>query len=93
LELAKTLKKEGILEKVEVKKEILTVIIKYHKKEPILIDLKLVSKPGLRIYMGVPELLKKRGASTYIISTPQGILSTKDAIKKNLGGEVIAEIT
>jgi ribosomal protein S8 len=55
-------------------------------------NIKLVSKPGLRIYMNTRQLRAQRGASTFIISTPHGVLTTKGAIKQNSGGEVIAEI-
>ena len=57
-------------------------------------DLKLVSKPGLRKYMGVDEIKsRKRARSTFLIlSTPQGVMSSREAYKKNIGGEVIVEI-
>lgn len=57
-----------------------------------MINLKLVSKPGLRIYMTADELEKKKGPSIYLISTPLGIISARQAIKSRVGGEVIAEI-
>jgi len=92
--VADVLKKEGILEEVTLDKEKrnVTVRLNYHKKRPVLIDLKLVSKPGLRRYMDVDDLKKKRGASFLLLSTPSGVMVSKDAIKKNIGGEVIAEI-
>ena len=55
-------------------------------------DLKLVSKPGLRIYMGADELAAKRGPSYYILSTSKGIKTSREAIKERIGGEVIVEI-
>ena len=42
--------------------------------------------------MGVDEIEKKKGPSTYLISSPKGIISTRDAVKTRTGGEVIAEI-
>ncbi len=89
---ALALKKAGFLESVKSKDKVLTVRLAFHKKEPKLIDLKLVSKPGLRIYMKVDELQKKKGSSIYILSTPKGILSTKEALKEGVGGEVIVEL-
>ncbi len=92
-QVAKVLKDEGYLEKVESKAGILTATLKYHKKEPLLIDIKLVSKPGLRIYAKVNDLKKRRTrASMFILSTPAGILSSIKAIKKGVAGEVIAEV-
>lgn len=90
--VADALKKEGLLEEVKVKKGKLLVRISYYRKEPAIIDLKLVSKPGLRIYSGVDELAKRRRASILILSTPKGVMSSKEALKKGVGGEVIAEI-
>lgn len=91
-ELAKSLKKQGVLLNAQSKNRRVEVDIAYFKKEPVLIDLKLVSKPGLRVYMGARELSKIRGPSYFLISTPKGIITTKQAIKQNIGGEVIVEI-
>ena len=90
--VADLLKKHGVLESVDVKNGQLTAVLKYHKKTPILMDIKLISKPGLRIYMSVSELRSVRGASTYIISTPKGVMTTREALKEGLGGEVVAEV-
>jgi len=51
-----------------------------------------VSKPGLRVYMGVDELGKTKGPTFYILSTSKGVMTSNEAIKKRLGGEIIAEI-
>ncbi|HEX6977001.1 MAG TPA: 30S ribosomal protein S8 [Patescibacteria group bacterium] len=92
-ELAGVLKAEGYAEKVETKDGEVKVILKFHKKEPLLINLKLVSKPGLRIYMKLDDLKKRKpGASILILSTPLGLLSSKKAVKRGVGGEVIAEV-
>ncbi len=91
-QVAEVMSKVGYLEKLKVEKNRLIIRLAYHKKEPLLLDIKLISKPGLRIYMGVDELEKKRGSSIYILSTPKGVMASKEAIKKRLGGEVIAEI-
>lgn len=91
-EVAKVLKKEGIINDIKKEKDQLRITLAYSKKEPVLLDLKLVSKPGLRIYVDVDELEARRSPSYYIISTPKGILTSKEAIKNRVGGEVIAEI-
>ena len=97
--IAQALKKLGFLDEVlpagkQVKKDknLLKLSLTFKNKRPLLTDLKLVSKPGLRIYMGVSEIEKKKGPSTYLISTPIGIISTREAVKARVGGEVIAEI-
>ncbi len=91
-EVAELLKKEGYLNSVEEKDGNLVVSLKHHKKSPVILNIKLVSKPGLRIYMSTRELSAKRGASTFIVSTPKGVMTTKSAIKSGAGGEIIAEI-
>ena len=90
--VAKVLEKSGYLSSVSNTKGILKVNLAIKSKRPILMDIKLVSKPGLRIYKNLDELKKKKGASTYIISTPKGVVITKEAIKLGMGGEVIAEV-
>ena len=90
--IAAALKKAGILNEVKKEKEMLVIKLAFKEKQPLLMDLKLISKPGRRIYLGAWELAKKRGPSQYLISTPKGILMTREALKQNLCGEVIAEI-
>lgn len=92
--VANVLKEEKILDSIDVKDKNLNVKLAFHKKEPSLIDIKLVSKPGLRKYMSVDEIAgrRRRRASFLIVSTPKGVMSSKKALKENTGGEVIAEI-
>lgn len=90
--VAKVLVKSGHLGSVTNTKGTLTVKLAIKRKEPVILDIKLVSKPGLRVYKNLDELKDKKGASTYVISTPKGVMSTKEAIKLGTGGEVIAEI-
>jgi small subunit ribosomal protein S8 len=102
-EIAKILKNEGLILEVEVKKtqhnnktnfDELKIILKYKKSgRPAITNLKRVSKPGLRIYKSyynLPRVLNNLGIA--IISTSQGIMTNKEARKKNLGGELICEI-
>lgn len=90
--VAKTLEKMGYLSEVKVDKDTLIARNTFRHKQPVLSDLKLISKPGLRIYMGISELRNKKGPSVFIISTSRGIIDSKEAIKKGLGGEVVAEV-
>ena len=90
--IAESLKKLGFFDGVKVEKGTLTVSLAFKNKKPVLIDLKLISKPGVRIYMGVPEIDKKKGPSIYLITTPKGIISSRQAVKAGIGGEVLAEI-
>jgi len=91
-ETALALKKAGYLAEVDEKKGILTVTLAIKSKKPVLLNIKLISRPGLRIYMGANDVGKKRGPSRYLLTTPKGIMLSSEAIKANLGGEVIAEV-
>ncbi len=90
--VALCLKKEGFLDSVTEKDGAIIVALAFRRKEPVLMDVKIVSKPGLRIYMGAEDIVKKKGPSVLILSTSKGILSAKDAIKQKVGGELIAEV-
>jgi len=90
--VADVLKREGFLESISSVDDKLVLALAYRDKKPLLINLKLVSKPGVRVYIGRGELQAKKGPSTLILSTSRGVISLKEAIKKGVGGEVIAEI-
>jgi len=90
--IADALKKLGFLDTVKKEKGILSATLAFKNKKPVIMNIKLISKPGLRIYMGADEIDKKKGPSTYLITSPRGIISSKDAVKARIGGEVIAEI-
>ena len=90
--VAKTLKELGYLEKVSKKDGILSSTLTYKSRKSLLTNITILSKPGLRDYRSADELAKHRKPSVLIVSTPQGVMSSKVAIKKRIGGEVIAEI-
>lgn len=57
------------------------------------INLKRISKPGHRVYKKSKELKPVlQGYGIGVISTPQGVMTTDEAYKKHLGGEVICEV-
>lgn len=90
--IAEAMKKLGFLDTVKKEKNVLTVTLAFKSKKPVIMNLRLISKPGLRIYMGADEIDKKKGPSTYLLTSPKGVISSKDAVKGRIGGEVIAEI-
>jgi small subunit ribosomal protein S8 len=90
--IADVLVKHGYLKGYGKIEEGLLVDLALHKRKPLIIDVKLVSRPGLRVYMDRSELEARRGPSVLIVTTNLGVMTDKDAIKKNLGGEVIAQI-
>ena len=97
LEIANILKEEGFIVNYKiVKKEVQDVInieLKYVNKERVITGLKRISKPGLRVYAKAEQLPKVlNGLGIAIVSTPQGVMTNKQAKEKNLGGEVLAYI-
>jgi small subunit ribosomal protein S8 len=96
--VAEILSAEGYVnavEKVGADKAQLRIELKYKgdEKEPFIRSLKRVSKPGRRSYAGyrdLPRVLSDHGIA--IVSTPQGVMSNKEARRRKLGGEVICEV-
>ena len=75
-------------------KEIIRIFLKYdYKGDPVIENIKRVSKPGLRVYVGAgeaPRVLDGLGIS--IISTSKGVLSNKKAKQLGVGGELLCEV-
>ncbi len=90
--VSEILKKEKYLSDVKKTDDTLAVKVAYLKKEPALVALKLISKPGKRVYAKSDILRNHKGLSFFLVSTPGGIMTSRDAAKKNIGGEIIAEI-
>lgn len=92
--VVEAMKRAGVVRDFEVvadKREII-VHLAYRNKEPMLLGLKLVSTPGLHLYMSVSELAARKKSSVLILSTSKGILSSSEALKAGVGGEVVVEI-
>ena len=79
--------------KIKVEDKTLTLTLKYANKERVITGLKRISKPGLRVYAKADEIpTVLNGLGIAIISTPNGVITDKEARKNNVGGEVIAYI-
>lgn len=94
--LADILKKHGYIADFtvtgETKKEMQLNLI-YTNGQPAVMDVKLYSKPGRRLYEKASQLpWGKTKESLIIISTSSGLMSQKQAKVKKLGGELIAEV-
>jgi len=95
--LAKVLEKEGLIEAITTRgrkiKKIIEIKLKYEKDQPVIEEIKRVSKPGQRIYLKKSQVKPiRQGYGLSIISTSQGLMTNKEAKKKGLGGEVLCEI-
>ena len=75
-------------------KETIRIFLKYdYNGDPVIENIKRVSKPGLRVYVGAgeaPRVLDGLGIS--IISTSKGVLSSKKAKQLCVGGELLCEV-
>jgi len=92
-ELAKVLQKEGYITDYTHEANALTVTLRYEDKLGALKGVTRISKPGLRVYVNkknIPYVLQGYGMA--IVSTPQGLLTDKEARSKGLGGEVMVKI-
>lgn len=71
----------------------LRIELKYHEGVPVIRELKRVSKPGRRVYLGandIPEV--RQGLGVSIVSTSKGVMSDAKARAANVGGEVLCTI-
>ena len=95
VEIARLLKDEGYIQDYRVEREesfdVLVVDLKYGRsRERILTDLKRISKPGRRVYARKDRLPRVLGGmGTAIMSTPNGLVTSRTAERDGVGGEVI----
>ena len=95
-EILKLLVKEGYVSSVKkVKKEFdeLEITLKYVGESPVIKEIKRESRPGLRKYLRYKDIKPyKGGLGIKVISTSKGLLTDKQAIKDQVGGEVICRV-
>ena len=96
--ILKILKNEGYIkdyyldEKVKNKSSI-KVNLKYYEGDPVIKEIKRISKPGRRVYSRATSIPKvMNGLGLAIISTPKGVMSDVEARKNNVGGEIICRV-
>jgi small subunit ribosomal protein S8 len=71
----------------------LVVDLKYNKGQPVIKEIKRISKPGRRIYARADSIPKiQNGLGLAIVSTSIGIMSDNDARTKKVGGEIICRV-
>ncbi len=92
------LKKEGYISDYKFLTDIkdknsLTVNLKYDNGNPVIKEIKRVSKPGRRIYAKADSIpIIQNGLGLAIVSTSKGIMSDNDAKNQNIGGEIICRV-
>lgn len=97
LSIARILKEEGFVgdyENLEGKPQrTIRLRLKYVDKQPALLGLEKVSKPGLRIYVNRREVPRAYGGlGIAIVSTSQGVMTGQEAWRRQLGGEVLCYV-
>ncbi len=99
--IANILKNEGFISEIERKKkktkkselEYLLLTLKYSDGTGAINGIKIISRPSRRMYIKAKDIrLVRSGYGMAVISTPEGIMSSREARKKNLGGEIMFEI-
>lgn len=92
------LKKEGYIrtytrEQGDLGKGELRIELKYQEGEPVIREIKRVSRPGRRVYSAIRDLPRVyNGLGITILSTPRGVMSDHEARAKNVGGEVLCMV-
>ena len=103
-EIARVLQREGYIRSfgmvdVEVKKgqqarSMIRIELKYGSRgEKVISGIQRVSRPGRRVYCGsgdVPPVLA--GLGTNILTTSQGVMTGREAVKVGVGGEVLCNV-
>ena len=96
-EIAKVLKDEGFIadfsvEPLENNLKNMTIHLKYFQGKPVIVKIKRISRPGLRVYKSVKDLASVPGFGISILSTSKGVMTHNAAKISNVGGEVICEV-
>ncbi|HET6199104.1 MAG: 30S ribosomal protein S8 [Candidatus Acidiferrales bacterium] len=98
IEIARILKEEGYVSTYKVvdenKQKVLRVFFRYTSdKRSVLTDLKRISRPGCRRYVGKTGIRPVVGGmGVAILSTPRGIMTGQTARKEGVGGELLCEV-
>ena len=99
IEIARILKENNFIQDYRTLendegRQVLRVVLKYAQGgQPVIRDLRRVSTPGLRKYVGVAEIPRVRnGLGMAILSTSQGIMSDRQARQARTGGELLAVV-
>ena len=71
----------------------LEIELRYYEGQPVISEIKRVSKPGRRVYSSVSDIpLVRNGLGISILSTSKGVMSDNVARTENVGGEVLCRV-
>ena len=101
LEIARILKEEGYIHDYSIGDEspvrLIKVQLKYigsrRERQPVITQLRRISKPGRRVYRKRRELpIVLSGTGIAIVTTPKGVMTAQQARRNGVGGEVLCYI-
>lgn len=100
-EIMKVLVEEGYvrqIRRVKVEGQVqdtLRITLKYDRnRQPVMSQLKRVSRPGRRVYLGYKDIHPvRKGLGSHVLSTPKGIVVDREAVKAKIGGELLCSIS
>jgi small subunit ribosomal protein S8 len=96
--IARVLVEEGYLASTAVveaqPRNLLRIELSYDaQRRPVITGLKRVSRPSLRVYVGVNEIpAVRRGLGVNVLSTPRGVLVDREARRAKVGGELLCSV-
>lgn len=96
--ICQVLLREGFLSGVEsagegYKRKLLLGLRYSATREPVIRGIQRVSKPSLRRYAGAKTMPKASGGSgLHLVSTPLGVMTDREARRKNVGGEILLKV-
>ena len=99
LEIARILKEEGYISNFKTTEEegrrVLRVYLKYgNSNDAVISNIKRVSRPGCRVYVGHNEIPRVMGGlGINILTTPKGVMTGKQARRERVGGEILCEVS
>lgn len=97
-EIARILKEEGYIANFkpteEAGQKVIRVYLKYGpNNEAVIRDLRRISRPGCRVYLGRDEIRRVQGGfGISIMTTPRGVMTGRQARREGVGGEVLCEV-
>ncbi len=98
INVLEVLKREGYIRDFSVSKKDngiaeLSIELKYAEGQPVIREIARISRPGRRVYSKIADVPRVyNGLGISILSTPRGVLSDKEALEANVGGELLCKV-
>ena len=94
--LLELLVREGYIDSItleEGKKPLVSILLKYYEGKPVIREIKSMSNPGLREYVGKKDIPQINGGlGIAVVSTSKGLMTDKEAREAGLGGALLCSV-